>query len=265
MADGYQSLTDKEKDTLRLLLRGYDAKSIARHFELSVHTVNERLRNARQKMAVSSSREAARQLLKAEGNTPQNVADKIIGEANNAADAADMALPGGARKPGHMLSLAIIGGLTMSFILAAFALTTLSPETLPASADKAAQTAPQDVATPAAATENETILAARQWLALVDAHDWAATYAASGKQFREQNTKEKFAEVAQSVQPKLGATLSRTFQSQEFVPAPPSGYEMVKFRTQFAAKPDTVETLALSQEDGKWRVVGYWLNFDGQL
>ena len=118
---------------------------------------------------------------------------------------------------------------------------------------------------PAAAPENETILAARQWLALVDAHDWAASWAATGQQFRELNTKEKFAETAESVQPKLGATLSRTFQSQEFVPAPPSGYEMVKFHTKFAEKPDTVETIALRQEEGKWRVVGYWLKFDGEL
>lgn len=61
--DGYGSLTDKEKQTLRLILRGHDAKSTARHLGLSVHTVNERLREARRKLAVSSSREAARLLL----------------------------------------------------------------------------------------------------------------------------------------------------------------------------------------------------------
>ena len=56
MTAGFQSLTEKEKETLRLLVSGYDAKSMARHLGLSVHTINERLRDARRKMAVSSSR-----------------------------------------------------------------------------------------------------------------------------------------------------------------------------------------------------------------
>jgi len=53
------TLTDREKETLRLLLSGHDAKSIARELGLSVHTVNERLRDARRRLHVSSSREAA--------------------------------------------------------------------------------------------------------------------------------------------------------------------------------------------------------------
>ena len=64
---GCWALTDKEKQTLRLIVRGHDAKSIARSLGLSVHTINERLREARRKMAVSSSREAARLLLEVEG------------------------------------------------------------------------------------------------------------------------------------------------------------------------------------------------------
>src|SRR3954463_333948 len=65
--DGFGALTEKEKQTLRLIVRGHDAKSIARSLGLSVHTINERLRDARRKLEVSSSREAARLLLEAEG------------------------------------------------------------------------------------------------------------------------------------------------------------------------------------------------------
>jgi DNA-binding CsgD family transcriptional regulator len=57
--DDFWALTEREKQTLRLIVRGHDAKSIARSLDLSVHTINERLRDARRKMAVSSSREAA--------------------------------------------------------------------------------------------------------------------------------------------------------------------------------------------------------------
>lgn len=58
-----ESLSDRERETLRLLGRGHDAKSIASSFGVSIHTVNERLRAARRKLGVSSSREAARLLV----------------------------------------------------------------------------------------------------------------------------------------------------------------------------------------------------------
>ena len=79
------TLTEKEKQTLRLIVRGHDAKSSARRLGLSVHTINERLRDARRKMAVSSSREAARLLLEVEGGgstlpTPDSFGDAGIGE-----------------------------------------------------------------------------------------------------------------------------------------------------------------------------------------
>ena len=45
MTEGIKALTDKEKETLRLILRGHDAKSSARELGLSVHTINERLRD----------------------------------------------------------------------------------------------------------------------------------------------------------------------------------------------------------------------------
>jgi DNA-binding CsgD family transcriptional regulator len=77
--DNIAALTEREKETLRLLLQGYDAKSIARRLDLSVHTINERLRDARRKLALSSSREAARLLTEAERATPQPVGDEILG------------------------------------------------------------------------------------------------------------------------------------------------------------------------------------------
>src|SRR5690349_20429086 len=83
-SETFWALTEKEKQTLRLIVRGHDAKSMARSLGLSVHTINERLRDARRKMAVSSSREAARLLLEAEGggasSTPQLFGDAEIGE-----------------------------------------------------------------------------------------------------------------------------------------------------------------------------------------
>src|SRR3546814_20183810 len=78
---GIQALTEKEKETLRLLVDGHDAKSMARHLGLSVHTINERLRDARRKMSASSSREAVRQLREIEGRHPAILRDKALGDA----------------------------------------------------------------------------------------------------------------------------------------------------------------------------------------
>jgi DNA-binding CsgD family transcriptional regulator len=74
-----KSLSEREQETLRLLLAGHDAKSIARHLGLSVHTVNDRLREARRKLGVSSSREAARLLAQADADHPNSLAHKKFG------------------------------------------------------------------------------------------------------------------------------------------------------------------------------------------
>ena len=76
---GVQKLTERQKEVLRLLLNGHDAKSAARQLCISVHTVNEHLREARRSLGVSSSREAARLLREAEDGTPDHVRPKALG------------------------------------------------------------------------------------------------------------------------------------------------------------------------------------------
>lgn len=64
---GVGRLTEREREVLRLLMRGHDVKSIARELSISTSAVNERLRSARLKLGVTSSREAARMLSAHEG------------------------------------------------------------------------------------------------------------------------------------------------------------------------------------------------------
>jgi DNA-binding CsgD family transcriptional regulator len=78
MTANLQSLSEREKETLRLLLEGHDAKSIAHTLGVSVHAVNERLRTSRRKLDVSSSREAAR-MLGQFGQAHNSVVGKQIG------------------------------------------------------------------------------------------------------------------------------------------------------------------------------------------
>ena len=254
MPDGYGALTEREKKTLRLIVRGHDAKSIARHLGLSVHTINERLRDARRKLSVSSSREAARLLLDIEGDAPDFVADNELGEAARPMAVAPDAGPTPGPRQAHRFARIALGAFLMSFALILVAVATLSPQQ---------PTAPAPATTPVVAAEAidaEVEASARRWLALVDQGQWEASWAATGASFRALNTSAVWASASARARVPLGAMLSRTLLSQESVPAPPSGYEMVKFRTDFANRAGAVETVSLSREGGGWRVVGIWIS-----
>jgi len=58
------------------------------------------------------------------------------------------------------------------------------------------------------------------------------------------------------VHARYGKAVSRTLLSQENLPAPPAGYEVVKFRAVYANKAEAVETVTLDKEAGRWVVVG---------
>jgi len=253
MSTGHHALTEKEKQTLRLLVSGYDAKSMARHLGLSVHTVNERLRDARRKMATSSSREAARLLREAEGQPPELLGDKAFGDACEPGAGQPSGQPVDGRGNNGRTGW-IIGGLAMSMAMAIFAAAAMmggnagpagAAKDAPAVVDPAQQGAEQ---------------AARQFLALVDAKDWQASYAATGSKFRQANTLDGWAAAAQGAHGALGPALKRDLITADFSPAPPNGVYNVRFLGHFANGREAVETLALSYEGGGWRVVGLMLN-----
>lgn len=257
MSAGLEGLTEKEKQTLRLIVRGHDAKSIARHLGLSVHTVNERLRDARRKLEVSSSREAARMLLATEGDSPEKSADKQIGEALAAADVEQGAAPGAAQGRTQRLASLIAGVVIMSFIIGLLALSLISDGTPPSSAKKVSS---GETAASVALVESDVVRSAREWLELGDQGRWKDGWLGTTTSFRKSNTAETWAEVARQVRVPLGAVVSRTALSQESVPAPPAGVEVVKFRTSFTNKADVIETVSLVRESSDWKVAGIYLD-----
>jgi DNA-binding CsgD family transcriptional regulator len=250
MPESCQALTEKEKQTLRLMGRGHDAKSMARHLGLSVHTVNERLRAARQKLAVSSSREAARRLLASEADAPNSFGDKLLGEAGpdmsraQAATAIDRF-----RRTGR--SRRVIAGVVIMSFLLAIAAFVVQPQVATTSATSSAQVS---------SAQAEIARSARDWLAIVDNGRWEESWRATGASFRSLNTVAAWASASEQARVPLGAVVSRADLSQESVPAPPHGYEMVKFRTSFANRANAVETLTLVRERQAWHVVGYWID-----
>lgn len=251
MTEGHQALTEKERETLRLLVQGYDAKSMARHLGLSVHTVNERLRDARRKMATSSSREAARLLREAEEQTPQFLGDKTLGGASGRIDRQTAGQPARGRGIWRRTGW-IAGGTVMSISLALLALSALSgPTQAPATPLVAAAATESSPATEAAVTQ-----AARAWLALIDKDDWSASWAATGDAFRSLNTEQRWTEASQQVRGRVGTIRSRELIAVTYAPAPPYGYWILKYRADYAKQPQALETLSLAWDDGAWKVVG---------
>lgn len=254
MAEHLQSLTEKEKQTLRLLLAGHDAKSMARQLGLSVHTVNERLRYARRKLSASSSREAARLLRESEGADPQSLGDKGLGDA----PPVPVLQQGGepeALSPANPRKLWPIGGLIM--ISSLFALLALSASPQPAQDRAVPSTA---AIRPAPVAETEVTKAARQWLALVDEGKWQQSFAATTQTFQSRNTVQTWQSASESARVPLGRMLSRNVRAQESVPAPPNGYQLVRFKTDFANKAGATETLSLAREGESWKVAGYYID-----
>lgn len=115
------ALNDGERTALVLLAQGHTAKSIAQLTGRSVTSVNERLREARRKTGLGSSRELAR-LLAAQENR-----DKQIGVAAQAADAPTGDPEAAAPAAGSLIKGLLV--MTLIALAAAAAVALLSPAT----------------------------------------------------------------------------------------------------------------------------------------
>lgn len=261
MTAGYDALTEKEKETLRLLLSGHDAKSIARQLGLSVHTIHERLRDARRKMSVSSSREAARLLHQIEGRTPELLGDKPIGDAAPAIPAHPERLTtqsiGDWRRAGW-----VVGGIAMTISLALLAMLAQSGSTTPTDGARmiATSVSPSVPVAPTSASEAAATEAARRFLALLDRDDWTASWQATHKSFQLLNTVDWWAQASRSVRARVGKPISRELATVDFTAAPPNGYWVITFKARYANKSSVTETLQVASEGDGWKVAGITLD-----
>ncbi|MFY7836439.1 MAG: DUF4019 domain-containing protein [Novosphingobium sp.] len=251
MIPNYEALTEKEKETLRLLVGGHDAKSIARHLQLSVHTIHERLREARRKMGTASSREAARILHEIEGKHPELLGDKLLGEAFGQTSAQHAGQP---IESGKTLPLIgwMIGGLAMTMSLSLLAYLALSSAAPTSAFPDATPTA----VTPSSTSEAAAIAAARSFLAKVDQDDWAGSWQATHRSFKLLNTVEWWTQASRNVREKVGEPISRELATVNFTAAPPKGYWVVSFKAHYNKQDSAAEILQMAFEDGEWKVTG---------
>jgi DNA-binding CsgD family transcriptional regulator len=264
MDEALRSLSEREKETLRLLAGGHDAKSVARHLGLSVHTVNERLRSARGKLGLTSSRAAARRLAEAEAGAqtepPKFLGDKQLGEDAAAPRVGGMT-PSQTRR-GPLSAGWIIGGLAVMLSLAVAALI-FTHAAAPVATTASPAPAPAAAAALAASEAGEAGEAALAWIALLDREDWADSWTAAGSLFKTQVTQTDWATTVASVRGSVGPVVSRTqtsaTPSTTLQGLPAGEYEVIQYRTAFRDKPDSVETAVMMREGGNWKVIGYFI------
>ncbi|WP_120716756.1 helix-turn-helix domain-containing protein [Tsuneonella amylolytica] len=264
MPDAVAQLSEKQREALRLIGRGHDAKSCARALGRSVHTVNERLRDARRILGVSSSREAARMLLAHEEpeapGDPQSFGDEPLGDAaaRTVTDVGTAQHAGqGDRRRMRRTWFVATGAIALSLAIA-LAIALAAPAAQVPSAQAPAVRAPS-VSAEAAAQDAALAAAARRWLELAEAGDYAGSYAATAASFRKANTLAGWQDAASALRARLGDVMSRELVGVESVPTPPDGNEIVVFQTKYALGGDKIETIALVREGGGWKVVGAYV------
>lgn len=253
-------LTDKEREALRLILVGHDAKSTARTLDISVHTVNDRLRNARRKLSVSSSREAARILGAAEAGAPQNLAHAGIGMGAGDASDNNADLINTGANPSNRTILLIGGMLIMSITIAAAIIVSLGGA--PSATQEPTASASEEPTEQA--QTSESLARAEAFLATVDASDWEGSWDIAGPIFQSQATAEEWVAMVEPVRTPLGAVESRelvTVQQTSTLPGVPEGeYEVLQFRTKFAgAGRLSIETVFMIKGENGWEVNGYFI------
>jgi len=262
VAEGVQDLTEREREVLRLLLAGHTAKSAASELDLSVHTINDYLREARKKLGVSSSREAARILGDKESAAPQKSAPEQTGMGETA-PLGDHAKPSATPGPRSYRPW-IIGAFAMlaALIAATLAFTASTPSDPIApgqvASEKGEETMENVVQENVVATE-----AARNWVRLIDAGEYTESWSEAGSMFKQAVTADSWAAQVAPIREPLGSLVSRTEKSIEArsdLPGAPAGdYRMISFDTAYSASPERVETVVMHKENGRWSVVGYFI------
>ena len=258
MRGDVDSLTERERETLRLLLSGHDAKSLARHFDLSIHTINDRLRDARRKLGVSSSREAARLLVQSESGAPDFLAGNEFGVAARHLQAEGMGLSRLRLGEAGKFVWFAGGMITVSLIIIATVLSSTMTGHTTASPPFA-----QQAAAPLTAAEADGVNAAKAWAELLDAQNWAQSWRAAGAIFQARMPETQWIPKITALRRAMGRMASRRVkdvQATTSLPGAPDGqYEIVQFNTDFAQKSGAIETVVLAREASGWKVDGYFV------
>ena len=110
----------------------------------------------------------------------------------------------------------------------------------------------------------EAIMVAESFLLLVDTNQYAQSWDAASSFFKSQVPKETWVKQISGIRPAFGKVTSRQIlnaQHKAQLPGAPDGqYVILQYTTTFENKREAVETITpMLDEDGKWRVSGYYI------
>lgn len=116
-----------------------------------------------------------------------------------------------------------------------------------------------------AQADKAAITAAENWLALVDAGQYAKSWQDAASLFKGAVDQQTWEKTVESVRKPLGKVISREVESAEYrtsLPGAPDGeYVVIRFKTEFENKKKAYETVTpMKDKDGEWRVSGYYIN-----
>lgn len=112
--------------------------------------------------------------------------------------------------------------------------------------------------------EEQAQEAAKKWLAIIDAGDFATGWEQAAELMKSVVTKEQLSQQLGAVRSPLGDLVSRKLKSAQFMrrlPGAPDGqYVVLQYETSFTNKELAIETVTPAKEkDGIWRVSGYYI------
>lgn len=115
----------------------------------------------------------------------------------------------------------------------------------------------------ASSEEKAAIEAARTWVELVDAGNYAESWNEAASYFQANVSKSSWSQQISGVRGPLGKTLSRSVRSSGYhtsLPGAPDGkYVVIQFDTSFQNKASAIETVTPMYENGEWKVSGYFI------
>lgn len=113
--------------------------------------------------------------------------------------------------------------------------------------------------------EEAAISAAEAWLSLVDNGKYVGSWNEASQYFKSAVSKDQWGQAIRAARKPLGKNLSRELMSKSYqtsLPGAPDGeYVVIQFKASFENKKSATETITLMMDnDGKWRVSGYYIN-----
>ena len=272
--EAIDALSEKEREALRLLLAGYDAKSSAQKLGVSHHAIHDRLRRAREKLGTTGSRQAALLLSAAEKATPDSLVHEPLGGEATAASPEDPS-SANTKRPGSSGSQRrnkglIIMSVSILIVAAAIAITGQGDAPWNKAEAVAARTpgpaavlaSPGQVTTVVRPVERlaparaRSAAAAHAFMVLVDAGDAAASYEAAAPSLRNAHSFDLW-RLGVAIRASEGGAQRRTLVDVERDGNPSNpeqeALEILTFDTIMLNGERKSERLVMALVDGRWR------------